>query len=178
MARALIFPHPTIAIGVCICPVRMVDSCKGKKGEPFLSRKFISFEGQGWKGNRLSYHLNKGALTKTPSHKDDLVLHDCGNEWCVNPEHLYLGNMRQNVADCYRHLPDMHERLSRGAQRAWSRPERKEQQSKGLTGNQNALGRRWKLSDETKDRMRKGWTDERRAAQAMRMANLNRARAK
>lgn len=172
------FPHPFKGVGDCICPIRMQTTCAWKKGELFLKRKFTAFEGQGWKGNRLSYHLNVSPLTRTPNSPNNYVLHDCGNDWCINPGHLYLGTIAQNSVDMYRHRSDIKTQMSASQKRAWQTPERRDIQRKKLIGNKNALGKKWKLGAQTIERMREGWTDERRAAQALRMAKLNRARTK
>jgi HNH endonuclease len=55
------------------------------------SRKLID-------AHRASYILHKGPI---PPGLD--VLHNCpGGDipWCVHPDHLWLGNQRQNVLDC------------------------------------------------------------------------------
>lgn len=56
--------------------------------------------GQMWDGagpylsHRLSYMLNKGPIPDR-SH----VLHTCDNHYCVNPDHLVLGNPKLNAID-------------------------------------------------------------------------------
>jgi len=46
------------------------------------------------RGSRVSYRLYNGEI---PDGK--YVLHTCHNRSCVNPDHLYLGTQKQNVAD-------------------------------------------------------------------------------
>ncbi|MDB4312032.1 HNH endonuclease [bacterium] len=43
-------------------------------------------------GPKLAHRLVMGA-------PDNLVLHKCDNPKCVNPEHLYIGNARDNMID-------------------------------------------------------------------------------
>lgn len=44
--------------------------------------------------HRMSYTLHNGAITS-----DQWVLHKCDNPLCVNPDHLFLGDAKSNVAD-------------------------------------------------------------------------------
>ena len=46
------------------------------------------------RAHRLSYRLYKGEI---PEGK--IVLHKCGNTYCVNPYHLEVGTQKENVAD-------------------------------------------------------------------------------
>ena len=47
-----------------------------------------------WQVHRLSYILYKG-----PVPKDKFVLHKCDNRRCLNPDHLYVGTIAQNILD-------------------------------------------------------------------------------
>ena len=54
----------------------------------------VRFQGRTWRANRLAYILTKGEIP------DNLgVLHKCDNKLCINPEHLYLGDQKDNVKD-------------------------------------------------------------------------------
>lgn len=52
------------------------------------------FNGKNWKGHRLIWTLICGEIP------DGLwVLHRCNHSLCLNPEHLYLGDAKQNMQD-------------------------------------------------------------------------------
>ena len=47
-----------------------------------------------YRAHRFSWHIHNGPID------DDLfVLHTCDNPWCVNPDHLWLGDNDANMQD-------------------------------------------------------------------------------
>jgi hypothetical protein len=50
-------------------------------------------------GHRVSYYINRGPL---PDDKP-LVLHDCHNRACQNPNHLHAGTHRMNMKEASEH---------------------------------------------------------------------------
>lgn len=49
----------------------------------------------------LHRYIYAAAIGPIPT--DTLVLHRCGNAWCINPNHLYLGDAKQNMIDRREH---------------------------------------------------------------------------
>lgn len=56
----------------------------------------LYFGGQRYYAHRLAWKLTHGALPL-----DALILHRCDNRRCCNPDHLYLGDQRQNMRDAH-----------------------------------------------------------------------------
>ncbi|MEQ6435759.1 HNH endonuclease [Comamonas sp. w2-DMI] len=76
-----------LSVEHCFCPDWIH---KNRWGYP------IATNGKGGKssGHRLAYRLFVG-----PIPNGTMVLHRCGNQGCINPHHLYLGNALQNALD-------------------------------------------------------------------------------
>lgn len=53
------------------------------------------FSGKTIRANRLSWLIHRGALPP----KNRMVLHTCDNPPCVNPSHLFLGDVKSNAED-------------------------------------------------------------------------------
>lgn len=46
------------------------------------------------RAHRMAYQQYVGPVDDT-----ELVLHSCNNEGCINPDHLYIGTAKENIAD-------------------------------------------------------------------------------
>lgn len=53
----------------------------------------ICYNRRSFIASRISYYIFKG------NPKNKLVLHTCDNRECINPEHLYLGSIADNMQD-------------------------------------------------------------------------------
>lgn len=73
---------------------KMVNGCLEYQGSLDVGGyAFISWNYKLWKGHRLVWFLEKKQMPKK------LILHKCDNRKCVNIDHLYEGNHKDNMAD-------------------------------------------------------------------------------
>lgn len=57
----------------------------------------FSFEGRTWSSHRLAFEIEKGVIPQDATKW--WVLHTCDNPSCCNPDHLYLGDAKDNASD-------------------------------------------------------------------------------
>jgi hypothetical protein len=69
----------------------------GAKSQSGKGYGILRIGGKNTGAHRISYQIFKG-----PIPKDLFVLHTCDNRGCVNPMHLFLGSLSDNVQDMYR----------------------------------------------------------------------------
>lgn len=81
--------------------VLKTDNCwlwmgaRGGKGNKY--GYFMLRGNKQWSAHRFAYTVAHGKIPKGM-----LVCHRCNKGLCVNPDHLYLGTNKQNLADAYR----------------------------------------------------------------------------
>ena len=61
-------------------------------GKIFCDRKLLL-------SHRVSWEFANGKIPKGKHYKTTCILHRCDNPKCVNPDHLFLGTQKDNVAD-------------------------------------------------------------------------------
>lgn len=139
------FPRRTVRVGECIACVHEYGP---RKGEPFKTRRLsIRVDGLMWKSNRLSWHLNFGPIPRTPpTQKDGLILHTCDMDWCINPEHLYMGTQRQNIQDIYDRKPETRSKMSASHKGKVQSEETKAKRIASLRGRKHTPEARAKIS--------------------------------
>ncbi|MEG6446656.1 HNH endonuclease signature motif containing protein [Enterobacter cloacae] len=75
-----------------------VDGCVEWKGAlNYYGYGQFSFEGRTWSAHRLAYEITNGPIAQDA--QKWWVLHKCDNPACCNPEHLYLGDAKDNAND-------------------------------------------------------------------------------
>jgi len=69
------------------------SGCSDKDGYPI-----VTFKGKSIRANRAAIVLS-GRIIQD----DEYACHTCGNQWCVNPSHIYPGSPKENSADKFLH---------------------------------------------------------------------------
>jgi len=67
---------------------------KSCSGDPGVGYGQVGYAGRRWSAHRLMYTLAKG-----PIPPGMVVCHSCDVSTCINPDHLWLGTHRDNMAD-------------------------------------------------------------------------------
>ena len=170
----MLFPNKTVALeNGCIAVWATCNGPRKEEGPILKGRPPAKWQGKAWKASRLSYHLNKHQILRTPpSLKTGIIMHSCDNSWCVNPEHLVLGDQKTNQADMWTRNPNVRERhrvAKLGNQNAkgklWGE-EAREKRAEEILGNQRArkTDRKSTWTPEKRERQRQLRLEKRRNA--------------
>lgn len=131
----MIFPLPYIKVeGGCVAILRKGIAVK-INGYPV-----VSFNWRKWSSHRLSYHLNRKKIPRSPCKGRanfiyKMVLHTCDHKWCINPEHLYLGRHKENGKDFSDRFPEwLRKRHSENSTRIQASPAFRKKMSKATRG--------------------------------------------
>jgi hypothetical protein len=146
----LIFPTDFVEIDNgkgCIAVIKKVGGRRREEGPHLAGRPQVEHGNASWKASRLSYHLNEEPLPRTPPKRTEgLVCHTCDNDWCINPDHLYLGTARQNTKDIFNRNERIRPRMLAAKMGNQNRvgckatPEQNAARSISLLGNQRKKG--------------------------------------
>lgn len=74
------------------------DGCQIWSGSiSFSGYGQLAFDGRTWSAHRLAYEIANGPISQDA--QKWWVLHKCDNPACCNPDHLYLGDAKDNAND-------------------------------------------------------------------------------